>query len=336
MKFILLCFKFEQVFKNHLLGISTHVENNETSKEKEKDRNEDNEDLPPISSVLHTNCILLCRVYHQLVWHIYFRDENSLRQILDKRTELQKFYKNADCEKTEKSVHEDLKILLKNDILENPVNLVKDLCAFIYSFSDEKNKLRALLCEIYFLSKNRRYSEARLLFNRTNIHELISLIKDEQLKGLYNRTLIQLGLAAFYHGDFESSKEYLGALCTLGTSRLRDNLFQPNEKLPNLDREEKKRLVPCVMAINIEEIEAAFYLVSLELDLPEILQSRLEIKEFSSYFKRQMDSFEKQVIVFKLRSFTGLQNAASIQSSQQLRSSCTGTMPKQRNSCLGI
>ena len=121
------------------------------------------------------------------------------------------------------------------------------------------------------------------------------MTKDNLTKVFYNRALIQLGLCAFRKGEFEVAKYYFSPLCCLGSSRLRDNLCQTNEKSSNLDREEKRKLIPFTMTINLEEVEAAFYISLLIEDLDKVLLQRLGKLKASIYLKKQLESFEKQV-----------------------------------------
>lgn len=181
-----------------------------------------------------------------------------------------------------------------NELQQNP-EIFDSLLDEIYVNLDNKSKIKALLCSVYFKSVNNQYEQAHLSFSKTNLSEIVSSFKDDILKAYYNRAVAQIGLSAFRSGDFKVSHTFLSTLCSSGTSRLRDNLLQTNEQLSNLDKEEKRKLIPYIMTINIDEIETVFFLTSLVIELDQIVLQRLGIKSFDSFFKRQIDSFERLV-----------------------------------------
>jgi translation initiation factor 3 subunit C len=187
-----------------------------------------------------------------------------------------------------------------------------ELCNKIYTYCDERSKIKALLCNVYFLCIYNKYQTAKELFIRSQIYEIIHAFKDHQLKILFNRTLAQLGLAAFRIGEYVDSLTYLHPLCSTGTSKLKDYLSQSynkeNEKSLLFDKDDKKRMIPYIMTINIEEVESTYYIVSMIIDLPNIILSRLgkKHKHFNPLFKKLLDNYTKQVIKNNIRYSTDL------------------------------
>jgi translation initiation factor 3 subunit C len=175
------------------------------------------------------------------------------------------------------------------------------LCNNIYSYCDERSKIKAILCNVYFLSIYNKYTTAKELFVRSHIFEIIHAFKDQQLKILFNRTLAQLGLAAFRKGEYVNCHTYLHPLCSNGTSKLKEYLSQSynkeNEKNLFFDKDDKKRLIPYIMTINIDEVESTYYIVSMIIDLPNIILSKLgkTHKTFNPLFKKLLDNYTKQV-----------------------------------------
>lgn len=191
---------------------------------------------------------------------------------------------------------------LVEEICKNSLNkysnfssLIKSLFSDIYSKLENKLKIKTLLSEIYYYALNNEFNYAYNLFNKTNISELVALTKSDNLKMFYNRAIIQLGLCAFRKGEFELSKYFLSSICCFGTTRLRDNLCQTNEKYSTLEKEDKRKLIPYVMTIDIEEVETAFYLSLMIQDLEKVLINRLGLNQENLYLKKQIDAFEKQV-----------------------------------------
>jgi len=146
-----------------------------------------------------------------------------------------------------------------------------------------------------------KYFKARDLFKRSNLVEILSILKDDQLKLMYNRTQVQLGLCAFRKGFYEDCLLYLNFFCQTGTTKLKEFLAQnynkDNEKNIFFDKDDKRRMTPCIMTINIDEIECSYLIASMILELPNIILLKLgKIKKaISSNFKKYLDSYEKQI-----------------------------------------
>lgn len=210
-----------------------------------------------------TNVLLRPQISLLLLMHLYYKKDNITNKLLAKKGKALDFIDK---------LYEDATTLL-----------------------DNKSKIKAFLAYTYYHALNNNFSFADSLFNKTNLAQLVLSIKDEFIKVLYNRTITMLGLSAFKTGNFHSAKVYLSPLCSLGTNKLRDNLFQTNEKISKLDKEEKKKLFPYIMTISIDEIETAYYISCLIDDTEKILLSRLGLLKFDSFFKHQISSFEQQM-----------------------------------------
>jgi len=227
--------------------------------------------------------VSIAKIYLLILQHIYYKNEESIKKMIERF--------NINVNRDE--------YLIKS--CENPEKFITQLCEKIYAYCDEKSKIKAMLCHIYFLCVHDRHNTAKDLIKRCHIFEVIQLLKDDQLKVLYNRTLAKLGLCAFRSGKFSDSLQYLHPLCQNGTSKLKEYLSQSynkeNEKSIFFDKEDKKRVIPYIMTINIDEIECTYYLSSMILDLPNILLSKLgkRHKSFNCVFKKLLDMYEKQI-----------------------------------------
>jgi len=227
----------------------------------------------------------LSRIYLLILLHIHYKTEEQIKKMGEK-------LKNDN-------VKDEYLLILS----ENPEKFMNDMSALLYSQSEDKSKVKSLLAIIYSFCILNKYSKANILFKKCNSYDMIGVLKDENLKILFNRTLAQLGLCAFRNGNYADSLFYLMPLCQLGTSKLKEYLSQSYnkdmEKSIFFDKEDKKRIIPFIMTINIEEVECTFYLASMIIDLPNILLYKLG-KNYGSInliFKKLMDNFEKQVII---------------------------------------
>lgn len=229
------------------------------------------------------------RIYLLILLHIYYKTEDQINKIGEK-------LKNEN-------VKDEYLLLL----VENREKFLNKLSSLLYSHIEEKSKLKSLLAIIYCLCILNKYHKANVLFKKCNTYDMIGVLKDENLKILYNRTMAQLGLCAFRNGNYSDALLYLTPLCQLGTSKLKEYLSQfynkEMEKSIFFDKEDKKRIIPFIMMIPIEEVECTFYLVSMIIDLPNILLYKLgkTCGNINFVFKKLMDNFEKQVIFYFLK-----------------------------------
>jgi translation initiation factor 3 subunit C len=224
------------------------------------------------------------RIYLLILLHIYYKTEDQIKKMGEKlRNE---------------NVNDKYLLLLA----ENPEGFLNELSGLLYSQIEDKSKVKSLLAIIYSLCILNKYFKANILFKKCNSYDMIGVLKDENLKILYNRTMAQLALCAFRNGIYSDALLYLTPLCHLGTSKLKEYLSQSYnkemEKSIFFDKEDKKRIIPFIMTINIEEVECTFYLASMIIDLPNILLYKLgkTYGNVNFVFKKSMDNFEKQVI----------------------------------------
>lgn len=227
--------------------------------------------------------VSISRIYVLILLHIYYKNEESIKKMIER------FNLNIDRDE----------YLIKS--CESPEKFITQLCNSIYTYCDEKSKIKAMLCNIYFLCVHDRYNTAKDLLKRSQVFEVIQIMRDDSLKILYNRTLAKLGLCAFRNGKFSDSLHYLNPLCQTGTSKLKEYLSQSynkeNEKSIFFDKEDKKRVIPYIMTINIDEVECSYYIASMISDLPNIVLFKLgrKHKPFNPLFKKLLDMYEKQI-----------------------------------------
>ena len=228
----------------------------------------------------------IAKIYLLVILHIYYKSEDLIKTIVKKLN----IQLNED-DYLQKMLNEDSK------------EYFKLLCNEIYQNLDEKNKVKSMLCNVYYLCIKNNFEEAKSLFNSSYSYEIISIFKDEQLKTLFNRTFAQLGLCAFRNGKLNESLLYLQPLCSNGTTKLKEYLSQSynkeNEKNILFDKDDKKRAIPHLMLINVDEIECVFYLSSMICDISNILLNKLgtcrNVKLFGNFFSKMLINYEKQI-----------------------------------------
>jgi translation initiation factor 3 subunit C len=97
----------------------------------------------------------------------------------------------------------------------------------------------------------------------------------------YNRTIVQIGFAAFRLGFFDEANSIL--LEFAQSLRLKESLAQGSSYNRNIEKtiedeiEEKKRFVPPHLQINLELLDCIYMTTSMFLELVNIHQNRFNI-----------------------------------------------------------
>jgi translation initiation factor 3 subunit C len=148
---------------------------------------------------------------------------------------------------------------------------VVEFCRYLYEKAPERQKVRALLFHVYWLAIHDNYIKARDLMLFSHVQESLANF-DIATQILYNRSLVQVGLAAFRSGHFKETYFALQELCSTGRPKelLAQGLVgQKYTEKADMDRLERQRLVPFHMQINVELIDCVFLTVSMLLEVPQ-------------------------------------------------------------------
>jgi hypothetical protein len=112
--------------------------------------------------------------------------------------------------------------------------------------------------------------------------------------------------------DLEEVLRYLTPLCTKGPTKLRDYLSQSytreNEKTNLFDREDKKRAIPYIMKINVEDLDTIFYLSSMICDVPKILLEKILGVDANNEYNNNSHAFERIFYNFQRQQFNDPSN----------------------------
>lgn len=190
--------------------------------------------------------------------------------------------------------------------------LTRSICVYLYKNAGSRIRLRAMLCHIYHCALHDDYYTARNMFNMSNVQGDVPY-SDVETQGLFNRTLVQLGLSAFRVGLIEESESTLREI--LQTQRVKELLLQGIPMFassrahglhltPEQEKIEKSRQLPFHMHINLELLECTYLVAAMLIEVPQLakedLQSSSEFnkKQVSSrIFRRMLDHSDRQTFV---------------------------------------
>jgi translation initiation factor 3 subunit C len=185
---------------------------------------------------------------------------------------------------------------------QDPEELVKQLTNYLFKHSEGIQRARAILHRIYFVALHDQYYDAKNMMLMSHLSETIGSF-DIVTQIHYNRTLVQVGLAAFRLGLIWESQTALQEIC--GSNRQKELLAQGvqvqrySTLTPEQERAERLRQLPFHMHINIELLEACYFVVSMLLEIP-LLASLASLPDqkrrvISKAFRRLLDYSERSV-----------------------------------------
>jgi translation initiation factor 3 subunit C len=229
------------------------------------------------------NSIILKRLEH-----MHFR-QSHLAEILEKDAWTQ-MPEGIDSEITPKSLQ------------DSPEALVKQLTNYLFKNSEGIQRARAILHRTYFAALHDQYYDAKNMMLMSHLSETIGSF-DIVTQIHYNRTLVQVGLAAFRLGLIWESQTALQEIC--GSNRQKELLAQGvqvqrySTLTPEQERAERSRQLPFHMHINIELLEACYLVVSMLLEIPLLAQLGTAPDQkrriISKAFRRLLDYSERSV-----------------------------------------
>mmetsp|Transcript_24390 Transcript_24390/g.30011 ORF Transcript_24390/g.30011 Transcript_24390/m.30011 type:complete len:974 (+) Transcript_24390:103-3024(+) len=183
--------------------------------------------------------------------------------------------------------------------------LVSDLCTFVYQHGTDRSKTRAMMCQIYHHALHDRFLEARDLLLMSHLQDNIANVGDVSTMILFNRMMVNLGLAAFRLGKIWDAHQCLSDICS---GRVRELLAQgvttgryAGDKSIEEEKAEKRRQIPYHQHINIDLLEACHLISAMLLEVPNMAAagdgaaSSRKRRIFSRQFRKHVESFRRQV-----------------------------------------
>lgn len=152
-------------------------------------------------------------------------------------------------------------------------SLMDLLCSHLYNFStgisSSVYRKRAALMQAYYYSTSNQFFRARDILHLTHVQTTIHT-SELGVQVLFNRAIVQLGLAAFRAGLTEEAQTILNEVVTCQHTRdlLGQGKIYYNNNASESGPAEKSKFVPFHMHINIELIDAVYYISSLFVEVP--------------------------------------------------------------------
>jgi translation initiation factor 3 subunit C len=188
----------------------------------------------------------------------------------------------------------------------NPKNVIHELALKVYrDADDDRTKTRTMLCQIYHHALHDRFYVARDMLFMSRQQENIQY-EDISTQIMFNRMMVQLGLAAFRLGKVQEAHDCLTEIA--GSSR-GDPTWRTKELLAQgittrgnrpgdaeNEKQERRRQMPYHMHIDLDFIEAAHMTAAMLLEVPAIAAAGKSVAGrpvISKTFMRYLEHYEK-------------------------------------------
>jgi len=173
----------------------------------------------------------------------------------------------------------------------NSEKAIHELATKVYTSNDNKLIIKTLLYHIYHHAVNGRYHSAKEFFLMSHIPD-ISASLDANTQVIYNRTLIQLGLAAFSLGLIQETVSCLADI--VATGRIKELTGQGISKFSVNEKEEVRRLLPVHMHINTEVVDAVHLIAAMLIDTPNIIADASDNtkRQISKVYRKLYDQYK--------------------------------------------
>ncbi|XP_072048019.1 eukaryotic translation initiation factor 3 subunit C-like [Amphiura filiformis] len=158
------------------------------------------------------------------------------------------------------------------------------------------------LSHLYHHALHDRWYEARDLMLMSHLQQNIQY-SDIPTQILYNRTMVQLGLCAFRHGNIKDAHNALLDIQSGGRAKelLAQGLLMQRhqERDPKQEKIEKSRQLPFHMHINLELLECVYLVSAMLLEIPYMASHHFDIRRrmISKSFHHQLRLSERQTLV---------------------------------------
>ncbi|WVR08286.1 eukaryotic translation initiation factor 3 subunit C [Kwoniella sp. DSM 27419] len=188
------------------------------------------------------------------------------------------------------------------DAQRNAGGLIHALAVYIYGSDAPVLRARAILFHIFNHAMHGRFHQARDLLLMSHLQDTIQHA-DVTTQILYNRAIMQLGLAAFRQGYIPECQTILGEM--FSTQRQKELLAQSVQRYntqlsPEQELVEKRRLLPFHMHLNVELLEAAYLTSCMLIEVPLLASVDTEEQKrrvTSKTFKRLLDLADRQAFM---------------------------------------
>lgn len=221
----------------------------------------------------------ICRIYLRKIEHLYYKYEPNAQ----------------------------LRAKGKLDLSESTsLEEMDKLCKYIYVRDNtDRLRTRAVLCNIYHMSLHDKWYEARDLMLMAHLQETIQH-SDLPTQILYNRTMVQLGLCAFRHGNIKEAHNALLDIQSGGRAKellaqglLPQHFNRQHERTIEQEKQEKQRQIPFHQHINLEILECVYLVSAMLIEIPYMAAHEFDARRrmISKSFHHQLKNSERQSLV---------------------------------------
>lgn len=212
-------------------------------------------------------------------------------------------------------------------------DLVYDLAVYLYRSAPALLRTRAMLTHIFHNAMVGRYHEARDMLLMSHLQDNIQHA-DISTQILYNRTVVQLGLAAFKRGYIQECQSTLNEI--FSSQRPKELLAQGTQRYsqtsPEQEALEKRRLLPFHMHVNVDLLETVYLVSCMLIELPllaSLSTDEEKRKAVSRPFRRLLEQADRQT-------FMGAPESARDHIMQASKAMRTGDWEKARDLILSM
>eukprot|EP00798_Chlamydomonas_sp_ICE-L_P014783 gene14783-20833_t len=251
----------------------------------------------------------LPRVALRLVEHLYYKASvvyDSMRKLTlaqqDGQAAAAEAAAEAEVVDVAPDADETVVVVVPSDYVmsENCHMVMKEMVSIIYRLGDERTKARGMLCTIYHKAIHDDFYGARDMLLMSHLQDSVQHM-DISTQILYNRTMAQLGLAAFRKGLINEAHSCLNEI--YGSGHIKELLAQGlssskyQEKTPEQELMEKRRQMPFHMHITLELTEAVYLICAMLMEVPAMAADPLNPKKkhASKSFHRILDTYNRQM-----------------------------------------
>lgn len=178
-----------------------------------------------------------------------------------------------------------------------PEQVVAALTGFLLQQESSLYRQHATLLMVYHHAVNGQYAAAREVYLELKLHNGTATM-DSLLQVLFNRALVQLGLAAFKCGEIEQAHVILSDI--VGLSRLKELLGQgfTAKYASQVTVAERAKLLPFHVHINLELLECVYTTLLMLIEIPALAALTLardaRRKAPVRLFKSKLEFHERQ------------------------------------------
>jgi len=245
-----------------------------------------------IKKAAYENIVALLRL--EQTYYIYHPDFDAQKLEADTWRAAQTAASSEAKESSQPKAISEAATLIRESVSE-----VRSIANFLYKNGNERERSRALLCEVYHLALHNQFLLARDLLLMSHIQDDIEKT-DLSTRILFNRATCQLGLCAFRTMDMRQAVNCLTELCNSQKMReiIAQGITQTRFKDRDLGKEKQdaRRTLPFHMHMNFDMIEAIHLVSAMFIEAQNIVLFGPDNKQRvrSRRFRRDYDNHIKQ------------------------------------------